>query len=303
MLSNKEFFQESIVNHIYFGGTIRRFCTIIGLTFYKNNQNYIDRAIELGTRATDIINITISLMDDEIKKEVINNNVYITEYTKDIDLLTEKLFEINLQLQTDNDLKLLNEKKNVEYNDIIVEKITNLNNESLILINDFNKFVKEIKEKLDNQELFSYLYPDYFNYMFEEISVYGRDIERINSKKNYTEFYLKEFRYYFNELLRKSSEYVRGFLDTSHQDLFDKASFYVNSFASLAEKYLKNNNDLSLYSDTERLVKEYKKFISQIIEKLLSDEVYLITPPVMLDDILTNINVYLFILEYAKILN
>ena len=303
MLSNKEFFQESIVNHIYFGGTIRRFCTIIGLTFYKNNQNYIDRAIELGTRATDIINITISLMDDEIKKEVINNNVYITEYTKDIDLLTEKLFEINLQLQTDNDLKLLNEKKNVEYNDIIVEKITNLNNESLILINDFNKFVKEIKEKLDNQELFSYLYPDYFNYMFEEISVYGRDIERINSKKNYTEFYLKEFRYYFNELLRKSSEYVRGFLDTSHQDLFDKASFYVNSFASLTEKYLKNNNDLSLYSDTERLVKEYKKFISQIIEKLLSDEVYLITPPVMLDDILTNINVYLFILEYAKILN
>ena len=303
MLSNKDFFQESIVNHIYFGGTIRRFCTIIGLTFYKNNQNYIDRAIELGTRATNIINITISLMDDEIKKEVINNNVYITEYTKDIDLLTEKLFEINLQLQTDNDLKLLNEKKNVEYNNIIVEKITNLNNESLVLINDFNKFVKEIKEKLDNQELFSYLYPDYFNYMFEEISVYGRDIERINSKKNYTEFYLKEFRYYFNELLRKSSEYVRGFLDTSHQDLFDKASFYVNSFASLTEKYLKNNNDLSLYSDTERLVKEYKKFISQIIEKLLSDEVYLITPPVILDDILTNINVYLFILEYAKILN
>ena len=56
MLENKEIFNESMVNHIYFLGTIRSFCTTIGLTFFKNNQDYIDRAITLGYRATDIIN-------------------------------------------------------------------------------------------------------------------------------------------------------------------------------------------------------------------------------------------------------
>ena len=56
MLENQEIAYESIVNHLYFSGSIRSFCTTIGLTFFKNNQSYIDQAIALGYRATDIIN-------------------------------------------------------------------------------------------------------------------------------------------------------------------------------------------------------------------------------------------------------
>ena len=74
-----------------------------------------------------------------------------------------------------------------------MEKIDNLNNDATILINDFKEFCSEIKTKVDNGELFSYLYPDFFNYMYDEIAVYGRDLERIMSKKDYTEFYLNEF--------------------------------------------------------------------------------------------------------------
>ena len=299
MLSNKDIFEQSLVNHIYFAGTIRSFCTIIGLTFYKNNQNYIDRAIKLGYQATDIINKALSYMNSEIASEVLNNEVYITKYTKDLNDLTEKLFEIDLKSQVIKDEEILKTRTKVKYDDAI-SNIDDLNNQGLIMVNDFNKFVIEIKEKIDNQELFSYLYPDFFNYMYEEVSVYGRDIERIRSKKDYTDFYLKEFRYYFNELLRKSAEYIRGFLDTSHQDIFDMATFYVNAFSDLTERYLKNKNDLSLYNETERLVSNYKNFLSSIIDKLLRSELYFITPPVTLDNFLTNINVYLFILKYAK---
>ena len=300
MLNNKDIFEQSLVNHIYFAGTIRSFCTIIGLTFYKNNQNYIDRSIALGYRATDIINKTILQMNNVIAPEVLKNEVFITKYTKEIYELTEKLFGVNLQIQTEKDKDLLKSRGDVQYNDETMVKVDDLNKQSLILIDDFNKFVQEIKNKIDNHDLFSYLYPDFFNYMYEEISVYGRDIERILSKKDYTNFYLGEFRYYFNELLRKSAEYVRGFLDTSHQDIFDMASFYVNSFADLTEKYLKDKNNKSLVNETEKLVINYKNFISNCIEKLLRSELYFITPPIVLDNFLTNINVYLFILTYAK---
>ena len=53
-----------------------------------------------------------------------------------------------------------------------------------------------------------------------------------------TEKNLNEFTYYFNELLRESALYVRGFLDTKDQHIFDMARFYVNAFANLTEKYL-----------------------------------------------------------------
>ena len=297
MLNNKDYVYQSLVNHIYFAGTVRSFCTAIGLTFFKNNQSYIDKAIEIGYKATDIINKAISYTDKYLANEILKQEVYITKYTKDIDLLTEKLFDVDLKINIDNDIKQLENKKDINYNDEKILEINNLNSNGLSLVKEFNNFVQDIKTKIDNGNLFSYLYPDFFNYMFEEISVYGRDLERLNSKKDYTNFYLNELKYYFNELLKKSAEYIRGFLDTTHQDIFDIASFYVNSFADLTEKYLKDNNSSNLIFETEKLVDNYKKFISNNIEKVLNSEIYFITPPIVLDNFLTNVNAYLYIIN------
>ena len=302
MLDNKQIFQESLANHIFFAGSIRSFCTTIGLTFFKNNQDYIDRAIALGRRATEITNLTIEYMNDELANETLQSEVYITKYTKDIDLLTEKLFDVDLEMQVDEDVNTLKSRGKVEYNSQTMDKIDELNNQALILVNDFKNFCSEIKNKLDNQELFSYLYPDYFQYMFDNISVYGRDLERILSKKDYTEFYLGEYAFYFNELLRKSAEYIRGFLDTSHQDVFDMATFYIDAFNNLIDKYLRNRTDTSLTLETERLVENYKDFVSNVIERILKAELYFITPPVTIDNFLTNINVYIVILKYARLI-
>ena len=301
MINNKNVLEESLVNHLYFAGTIRSFCISIGLSFFKNNQGYINRAISLGYQATDIINLTIEYMNKEISKAVLDNDVYITPYTKDIYSLTEKLFDISLESQIDNDIKLLKESTNIEYNNDTMNKIDDLNNKSLKLIKDFKDFLNEIIDKIKKQELFSYLYLDFFNYMFEEISVYGRDIERILSEKDYTNYYLGEFTYYFNELLRKSALFIRGFLDTKYQEIFDMTSFYINSFTNLTEKYLKSDDNMvNLNIETERLVEKYKVFISDIIEKLLKSEISFITPAITLDNFLTNVNVYLFILKYTK---
>ena len=298
MIENKEIFNESLVNHIYYAGTIRSFCSTIGLTFFKNNQDYIDRAISLGYRATDIINKALLYLDKNLAKIILDNDVYITKYTKELDLLTEKLFDISLIIGVDKDIEILKNRDTVNY-DNVIGKIELLNNESLLLINDFKEYCSEVKTKLDNGELFSYLYPDFFNYMYDEISVYGRDIERIISKKDYTKFYLEEYVYYFNELLRESALYIRGFLDTREQDIFDMASYYINAFANLTEKYLKNKDD-SLNIETEKLVTRYKGFIESIIEKLLKKEIYFITPPITLDNFLTNVNVYLYIIKYVR---
>ena len=297
MLNNKDYVYQSLVNHIYFAGTIRSFCTTIGLTFYKNNQSYIDKAIEIGYKATDIINKAISYTDKYLANEILKQEVYITKYTKDIDLLTEKLFDVDLKINIDNDIKQLENKKDINYTDEKILEINSLNSEGLLLVKEFNNFVQDIKKMIDNGNLFSYLYPDFFNYMFEEISVYGRDLERLNSKKDYTNFYLNELKYYFNELLKKSAEYVRGLLDTTHQDIFDIASFYVNSFDELNEKFLKNSSNLINFDETEKLVINYKDFITTNIDKLLNSDIYFITPPVVLDNFLTNINAYLFIIN------
>ena len=119
MLTNKDIYEQSLVNHIYFASTIRSFCSTIGLTFFKNNQNYIDRAIAIGYRATDIIKEAILLANEEISSQVLEANVYITPYTKDLSILTENLFNINLVIQIDKDIEILSNKKTVNYDEVI----------------------------------------------------------------------------------------------------------------------------------------------------------------------------------------
>ena len=300
MLNNKEIYEQSIVNHIYFSGSIRRFCTIIGLTFFRNNQKYINEAIKIGREATKVCDLALEYSNNLIAKEVLNNEVYITRYTNDLDSLTEYLFKIDLEVQVDKDQNILKTRKEVLYDKELINKISDLNNQGLALVNTFKNFVDDIKTKINSGNLFSYLYPDFFTYMFDEVSVYGRDLERIISKNDYTDFYLSEFTYYFNELLKESAEYIRGFLDTMHQDIFDKATIYIDAFGSLIEKYLKKDNYEELFSETEELVNNYKLFVESIIEKLLNKEIYFITPSIVFDNFLTDINVYLFILKYAR---
>ena len=301
MLTNQDIFEQSLYNHIYFAGSIRSFCSTIGLTFLINNDEYIRRAIELGFKSSDIINKTLLLMNKELASNVLNNNIYITPYTNNISLLTQKLFEISLVIQTDKDIQILNTREEIIFNEETMEKINNLNNESLTLINDFKLFCQEIKMKIESGELFSYSYPDFFNYMYDEISVYGRDIERILSKKDYTDFYISEYAYYFNELLRESALYIRGFLDTKEGDIFDTASYYINAFANLTEKYLKKSStSTTLNMESEKLVINYQKFVSSVIDKLLKAKISFITPPITLDNFLTNINVYLFLMKYIR---
>lgn len=300
MLNNKDILNQSLVNHMYFASSIRSFCTTIGLTFFKNNQDYIDRAIAIGREATEIINQALEYMDQELANDVIKSDTYITPYSMDLALLTEELFEINLEIAIDKDKEILNTRKNITINDDVMNKIYKLNEAAERLINKFLSFVIEIRDKLSIGELFSYIYPDYFNYMYEEISVYQRDLARIKTKEDYTNFYINEYNYYFNELLRKTGEYLRGFLDTTHQDVFDLLSYYIDAFSKLIEKYLKNKNDLTLTNETERLVSNYKNFITDIIERLLKSELYFITPPISLDNFLTNINVYLYIIDYIR---
>ena len=81
MLNNQEIYEQSLVDHLYYSRTIRSFCISIGQSFFGNNRKYIDEAIILGTRATDIGNLAISYANGKIGKEIVQSNFYITPYT------------------------------------------------------------------------------------------------------------------------------------------------------------------------------------------------------------------------------
>ena len=76
------------------------------------------------------------------------------------------------------------------------------------------------------------------------------------------------------------------------------------AFASKEKTELLNRiTHKHIKAETERLTSNYKDFISNNIDRLLKAEISFITPPVVLDSFLTNINVYLYLLKYGLTIN
>ena len=119
--------------------------------------------------------------------------------------------------------------------------------------------------------------------------------------ENYSPIYATGYSYDFANTLLKTAKFIRDWVDTVNSDIFDLASYYVNAFNEIIEKYLKM--DISPDSQKElskimnNLLLDYQDFIKNILKQLINNEIHFITPPISIDNIYTSVNFYKFIMD------
>ncbi len=301
MLNEREFFIESLRDHLYYLRTIRNFCITIELSFYKNNLKYIEMCQDFANKCDELGKEAISYTGGFVSKEALENNIYVSEFSLPCEKLTEKLFGINIDtVFTEKELEFqagLNENINSD----IIGKIKILNEKALIFAKNFSTFCVEIRDKLDNNELFSFSYSDFFNYLFDEVNTYILDLERLIRMEGLSPIYAIGYEYNFAITLEKTARFIRDWVDVKNSDVFDMASFFVNSFNEIISKYLKASIspdvEYELSNSMNSILVDYQDFLRKIITRLINNELYFITPPVSLDNIYTSVNFYKFTLN------
>ena len=295
MLNEREFYIESLRDHLYYLRTIRNFCITIELSFYKNNLKYIEMCQDFANKCDELGKEAISYTGGFVSQEALENNIYVSEFSLACEKLTEKLFGININTTfTEEELKFqagLNKK-------IDVEKVKSLNEKALTYAKNFSAFCVEIRDKLDNNELFSFSYSDFFNYLFDEVNTYILDLERLIRMEGYSPIYAIGYEYNFAQTLLKTAMFIRDWVDVNATDVFDMANYYVNSFKEIIDKYLKASIspdvEKELSDVTNNVLTDYQDFLKNIITRLINHKLYFITPPVSLDNIYTSVNFYKF---------
>ena len=304
MLTEKEFFIQSLSDHLYYLRTIRGFCITIELSFYKNNEEYIAIAKNFSDKCDELGREAISYTGGLVSKETLENNIYVTEYSLPCEKLTEKLFGIKIDTSfTEEELKLqsgINQNINKE----VINNIKELNRKALTFAKNFSTFCVEIRDKIDSNALFSFSYSDFFSYIFDEINTYILDLERLTRMEGYSPIYTVGYEYNFAIALQKTARFIRDWVDVKSVDVFDMASYYVNSFGEIIDKYLKASisPDVSeaLADEMNNILIDYQDFLSNILKKLLIREIYFITPPISIHNIYTSVNFYKFTLNLEE---
>ena len=304
MLTNEEFYVQSLRDHLYYLRTIREFCITIELSFYKNNLEYINKSLEYAKRCDELAREAINYTGGFISKEAMESEIYVSRYSLACEKLTEKLFGINIDTVITEQELSFQMGKNKEINDDIINKIKSLNKRALEYAKDFSSFCEEIRDKLDSNQLFSFSYSDFFNYLFDEVNTYIQDLERIIRMEGYSPIYAVGYEYNYAVTLEKTARFIRDWVDVSHEDVFDMASYYVNSFGELINLYLKASisPDVqeTLSKNTILLLTDYQNFLRDILDKLLAKKLYFITPPISIDNIYTSVNFYKFTLNLQE---
>ena len=304
MLTNEEFYIQSLRDHLYYLRTIKEFCITIELSFYKNNLEYINLSQNYARLSDELASKAISYTGGFISREALESEIYVSKYSLPCERLTEKLFGININtVITEKELSF-QMGMNDEINENTISSIKSLNERALNFAKDFSSFCKEIRDKLDSNKLFSFSYSDFFNYLFDEVNTYILDLERIIRMEGYSPIYAVGYEYNYAVTLEKTARFIRDWVDVSHEDVFDMASFYVNSFGELINLYLKASISPSvqetLSKNTIILLSDYQDFLRDILNKLINKDLYFITPPVSIDNIYTSVNFYKFTLNLQE---
>jgi len=301
MLKERDFFIESLRDHLYYLRTIRNFCITIELSFYKNNLKYIEICNDFANKCDELGREAISYTGGFVSKEALDNNIYVSEFSLPCEKLTEKLFGINIdKVFTEEELKLQsgsNEKFDIP-------GVMNLNKKALVFAKNFSTFCVEIRDKLDSNNLFSFSYSDFFSYLFDEVNTYILDLERLIKMEGLSPIYAIGYEYNFAVTLSKTAKFIRDWVDVNATDVFDLASYFVNSFNDIIDRYLKASIspdvEKELSEVMENILIDYQKFIKNIITRLLKADLYFITPPISLDNIYTSVNFYKFTLTLEE---
>lgn len=300
MLNEETFVIQTLNSNLYYLRTLREFAANIQLSFLYNNTEYIDTAKDFGDRCEALGNILMKYANGNVSKEALDNHIFVTKYTLDCELLTEKLFPIDIDTSiTEKQLQLGGGKVSSPSQEMI-DELKEVNQSALILVTNFIDFCKTISEKLNNKELFSYSYISMIEAMLVEANLYQLTLNRIIARDNISPTFIVDYEYLFSSLLQKYSSFIRGLVDPRQSDIIVRAASFSSEFGLIASEYKKAVISPDVQDDLIRrsleIVTRFITFISEIIESVLNDNTYFIVEPTFLDNILTTTNYFKYAL-------
>ncbi|HIR58839.1 MAG TPA: DUF2935 domain-containing protein [Candidatus Onthousia excrementipullorum] len=301
MLTEEEFYKESIDTNLYYLRTLRDFCINIELSFYGDNP-YKGRAALLARESQDLGREIVTLTNGKVPSKGLNYQIFYTEYTLPIERLTEKLFNLNLGTDiTEMQLKLT-PTDTFEVNDELITILTSFNDRATSIANEFINLAREIRGEMTSNNLFSYSYPTMYNFMIIEIELYIGELNRLKEMIRKDPIIALDTEYGYNITAYEITSFLRGLIDPNATSYIEVLNNILNEiYPQLLEDYnslpLSPENQKDLTERSIAIIRRIRLLLSNMLRDLLDAKLYFIIEPLAIDNFYRDINYFLYILD------
>lgn len=301
MLTEEEFYKESIDANLYYLRTLRDFCINIELSFYGDNP-YKGRAALLARESQDLGREIVTLTNGKVPSKGLNYQIFYTEYTLPIERLTEKLFNLNLSTDiTEMQLKLT-PTDTFEVNDELITTLTSFNDRATSIASEFINLAREIRDEMTSNNLFSYSYPTMYNFMIITIELYIGELNRLKERIRKDPIIALDTEYGYNITAYEITSFLRGLIDPNATSYIEVLNNILNEiYPELLEDYnslpLSPENQQNLTERSIAVIRRIRLLISNMLRDLLDAKLYFIIEPLAIDNFYRNINYFLYALD------
>ena len=301
MLTEEEFYKESIDANLYYLRTLRDFCINIALSFYGNNP-YKERSETLAKKSQDLGREIVTLTNGKVPSKGFDYKIFYTEYTLPIEKLTEKLFNINLATDITESQLELTPTDTFEITDELIRIMTSINDRALSIANDFISLAREIRDEMTSNNLFSYSYPTMYNFMIIEIELYIGELNRLKELIRKDPIIALDTEYGYNITAYEITSFLRGLIDPNATSYIEVLNNILNEiYPQLLEDYnslpLSPENQKELTERSITVIRRIRLLISDMLKDLLDAKLYFIIEPLAIDNFYRDINYFLYILD------
>ena len=301
MINDTLFVQQSLTDNLFYLRTIRDFTVNIELSLPVKYQSFIDTARDFRKRCGEYLKKTFELSNNTLLTDFWDTGIFVTPYTLDTELLTEKLFGIDLDTvltEEEGTIKTVDTAPSPTEEQLIT--IQKLNEDAIILATNFFDFVSSLLNEMITQEIFSYSYPLFYNFILREIGLYINDLTRINEKISINPIFVLGYESRYSLSMKNIAQFIGGLADPSQEAIIQKAREFEQRFDELLDEYNNENIDPAFQNELSQIalatVQEFQDFLETIIQNILDKELYFIVEPLFWD------NLYTFILYFNYLL-
>ena len=301
MLTEEEFYKESIDANLYYLRTLRDFCINIELSFYGNNP-YKARAEALARRSQDLGREIVTLTNGKVPSKGVNYQIFYTEYTLPIERLTEKLFNLNLGTDITEMQLNLTPTDTFDINDELIRTMTSINDRASNIANDFIELARVIRDEMTSNNLFSYSYPTMYNFMIITIELYIGELNRLKERIRKDPIIALDTEYGYNITAYEITSFLRGLIDPNATSYIEVLNNILNEiYPQLLEDYnslpLSPENQQNLTERSIAVIRRIRLLIRDMLRDLLDAKLYFIIEPLAIDIFYRNINYFLYVLD------
>ncbi len=302
MNNSIDFVRQSLELHLFFSRIMKEHSFFLELGFTPRDIRFTQRADALRMAFDELLWDVVKLSDGVVSKNVLNSGEVITPFTLEAEKASEFLTGINIPTDiTKTEANLTSACKDVN-NRSLVDNVSKINNRAIRLITALIEFKATILENVLECKMFTVNYPLLIDHIMREAKLYREMVIKlqkegfINLRKD-----ALEQEAFWNRIMAEHAKFIRGLLDPTERELFDRANDFGDEFDQLTKEAIAAMDRTIRFDevteDSLRATEDIRDFKAQATEGLLDCNIRSIIIPLLADHTLREANHFIRLLR------